>query len=136
MNKAQKKIQYQKHTKVQKMSKTLNDLRELIEDRRDKDPDKSYVAKLFNRGTRKLAEKVGEEAVETVIAAVVQDKKHLISESADLIFHLNVLWADRGVTPDEVMAELQNRMGTSGLDEKAARKANKRIKNSKMPFLE
>jgi len=113
------------------MSKTLNELRELIDDRKDKNPDTSYVAKLFNKGTKKLAEKVGEEAVETVIAAVAQDKKHLISESADLIFHLNVLWADRGVSPDEVMEELQKRMGISGLDEKAARKADKKSKGKK-----
>lgn len=105
------------------MSQTLNDIATLIEERRNNDTDKSYVASLFAKGNKKIAEKVGEEAIETVIAGIAEDDKALISESADLLFHLCVLWADRGVTPDDVMAELRNRMGISGLDEKAARRA-------------
>lgn len=105
------------------MTETLYKLRELIEDRRNKDPKTSYVAKLLKRGTNKIAQKVGEEAAETIIASLVEKHKDVVDESADLLFHLSVLWADKGVTPQEVMQELENRMGISGLDEKAARKA-------------
>ena len=110
------------------MSKTLSDIAALIEERRGQSPDTSYVASLFAKGTKKIAEKVGEEAVETVIAGIVEDRQSLINESADLLFHLSVLWAERDVTPDNVMAELQKRMGISGLDEKAARQAASKAK--------
>lgn len=90
--------------------------------RRAADPATSYVAALTAKGRAKIAQKVGEEAVETVIAATAADKPALIAESADLLFHLLVLWADAGVTPDDVAAELQRREGVSGLDEKAARR--------------
>ncbi len=110
------------------MSQTLNDIADLIEDRRSKDAESSYVASLFAKGTKKIAEKMGEEAVETVIAGVAEDDEHLINESADLLFHLSVLWADRGIAPDDVMAELRRRMGISGLDEKAARRAQEKGK--------
>lgn len=104
------------------MSETLNKIYDTIVSRKNGDPKKSYVAKLFSKGSKKIAEKVAEEATETIIAALVEDKKETISESADLLFHLAVLWADKGVTPNDIMQELQNRMGISGLDEKAARK--------------
>ena len=110
------------------MSVTLNELRELIEDRRDKSPSESYVAKLFDKGTCKITQKVGEEATETIIAALAETRKDLIEESADLLFHLSVLWAEKDIQPDEVMAELKNRMGISGLDEKAARQAESKGK--------
>ena len=99
----------------------------VIESRRGGDTDKSYVAGLFVKGSAKIAEKVGEEAVETVIAAVHLaadrdgDKSPLIGESADLLFHLMVLWADAGLTPDDILAELARREGLSGIDEKNQR---------------
>ena len=92
-----------------------------IRARRDANPETSYVASLTAKGRAKIAQKVGEEAVETVIAAVADDRAGVISESADLLFHLSVLWADAGVTPDDIAAELKRREGTSGLAEKAAR---------------
>lgn len=100
----------------------LEDLYRTIRDRKGQDPEKSYTAKLFSRGRGKIAQKLGEEAVETVIAALAEDDAHLISESADLLYHLLVLWAERGIEPDLVWAELAKRQGVSGLDEKKSRK--------------
>lgn len=90
--------------------------------RRSADPSASYVAKLTARGRAKIAQKVGEEGLETALAAVGEGREQVIAESADLLFHLAVLWADCAITPDDVMAELARREGTSGLAEKAARK--------------
>jgi phosphoribosyl-ATP pyrophosphohydrolase len=101
---------------------TLDELFAIVEERRGGDPSASYVAKSFARGRAKLAQKVGEESVETVIAAMTGDRAALIAESADLLFHLTMLWAEAGVAPAEVMAALDGRRGTSGLDEKASRK--------------
>ena len=95
---------------------------ETIASRQGGDADASYTAKLFARGTGKIAQKLGEEAVETVIAAVGKDRGGTIGESADLIYHLLVLWADAGIRPEDVLAELERREGTSGIAEKAARK--------------
>ena len=100
----------------------LERLWRIIDSRRNADPDTSYTAKLLMRGRRKAAQKLGEEAVEAVIEAVRHDNAALIGESADLLFHLFVLWASCGVTPSEVAAELMRREGTSGLDEKRNRK--------------
>jgi len=107
------------------MSTTLEILERLynvILERRKGDPSKSYIAKRLQQGTAKIAQKVGEEAVETVIAAMQKNKKEVISESADLIFHWLLLLADAGVTIDDVMAELEHREGISGLDEKSSKK--------------
>jgi phosphoribosyl-ATP pyrophosphohydrolase len=93
-----------------------------IDARKDADPDKSYVAKLHGRGLNKIAEKLGEEAVETIVAAVAKDKAETVAESADLLFHMMVLWSAKGITPDEVFAELARREGVSGIDEKKSRK--------------
>lgn len=101
---------------------SLERLWQVIDSRRNADPDSSYTAKLLMRGRRKAAQKLGEEAVEAVIEAVRHDNPALISESADLLYHLLVLWAACGVTPSEVAAELMHREGTSGLDEKRGRK--------------
>lgn len=90
--------------------------------RRTADPATSYTAKLIREGVFKCAKKVGEEGVEAALAAVSGDKKATIEESADLLYHLSVLWASAGVTPAEVYAELTAREGRSGLDDKAARK--------------
>jgi len=98
----------------------LDRLAATIRDRRGADPASSYVASLFARGRPKIAQKLGEEAVETVIAAMAQPDK-IVSEAADLIFHLLVLLADADVTLDDVRAELARREGVSGHAEKAAR---------------
>ena len=103
-------------------SAVLERLYALIVSRRGGDPEKSYVAKLLSRGTPKIAQKVGEEAVEVAIAAVVGKPAKVVAESADVLFHLLVLWADAGVTPAQVFAELGEREGVSGIDEKKKRK--------------
>jgi phosphoribosyl-ATP pyrophosphohydrolase len=87
------------------------------------DTDQSYTARLLSQGVEKCAKKFGEEAVETVIAAVSGDKQHLAAESADALYHLLVLWAAAGITPEDVYAALKAREGQSGLAEKAARKS-------------
>ena len=102
--------------------KTLTELFAVIESRKDGDVTRSYTASLFAGGIDKMAEKLGEEAVETVIAAVKGSDNELVGESADLLYHLLVLLAARGIKPEDVFAELCRREGLSGIDEKAARK--------------
>ena len=104
------------------MTDTLERLYKVVLERRGADPETSYIAKRLKQGTAKIAQKLGEEAVETVIAAMDKDRDGVINESADLLFHWLMLLADAGVKVDEVMAELTRREGTSGLDEKARRK--------------
>lgn len=102
----------------------LDGLYALIAARRNADPQTSYTAKLLSKGPLKCAKKVGEEAVEVALAAVGGTKAELASESADLLYHLLVLWAARGLEPGEVYAELAQRENRSGLDEKASRKGS------------
>src|SRR5215475_14971069 len=85
------------------------------------DAAQSYTAKLLSQGVEKCAKKFGEEAVETALAAVSGDKAHLAAESADALYHLLVLWAAAGITPDDVYAALKAREAQSGLAEKASR---------------
>lgn len=92
-----------------------------IESRRSANPETSHTAKLFQKGTKKIAQKVGEEAVEVVIEAIRANRKRLVDESADLMYHLLVLWADQHVNPADVWAELCRREGISGVAEKAGR---------------
>ena len=92
-----------------------------IAERRLGDPSASYVAKLTARGLPKMTQKLGEEAVEAVIAAMADDRKGLVGESADLLFHLLVVLADKGISLAEVCGELARREGTSGIAEKASR---------------
>ncbi len=99
----------------------LKELYEVLRARKGAAPEESYVASLYAKGTPKIAEKVGEEAIEAIIEAVKGDREKLKAESADLLFHLMVLWADQGIIPDDVLNILQDRMGVSGHDEKAAR---------------
>lgn len=99
----------------------LDRLFEVIESRRGGDADASYTAKLLSQGSAKIAQKVGEEAVETVIEAMRSDGDKLAEESADLLYHLMVLWADQNVSPDEVWRILGQRFGISGIDEKNSR---------------
>jgi phosphoribosyl-ATP pyrophosphohydrolase len=89
---------------------------------RSGDPATSYVAKLTARGRAKMAQKLGEEAVETVIAAMGDDRSELVGEATDLIFHLAVLLVDADLSFDDIRAELVRREGVSGLAEKASRK--------------
>jgi phosphoribosyl-ATP pyrophosphohydrolase len=103
------------------MADTLHALETTILARKGADPATSYVASLFARGRGRIAQKVGEEAVETVIAALGEKSATLVGEAADLLFHLLVLLAERGIALDEVLAELERREGVSGLAEKAAR---------------
>ncbi|HYD30240.1 MAG TPA: phosphoribosyl-ATP diphosphatase [Azospirillaceae bacterium] len=100
---------------------TLDRLFETIRARKGADPATSYTAKLFSRGRAKIAQKVGEEATEAVIEAVSGTPDKLASESADLLYHLLVLWADAGLEPQDVYAILEKREGTSGIAEKKAR---------------
>lgn len=101
--------------------KIIDELFDIIKSRQGADPQSSYVASLFEKGTAKIAQKVGEEAVETAIEAIQGNKEMLAAESADLLFHLMILWADQGLTPDDVFDVLRARLGTSGHDEKASR---------------
>lgn len=99
----------------------LDDLYATILSRKGGDPDSSHTARLFHRGRAKIAQKVGEEAVETVIEAMAGTPEKLASESADLLYHLLVLWADAGVQPADVYAILEGRQGVSGIEEKKNR---------------
>ena len=96
-----------------------------IQARRAAAPESSYVASLLAQGTAAIARKVGEEATETIIAALGGDTQAVARESADLVFHLMVLWADVGLAPADVHAELARREGVSGLDEKRARRGSR-----------
>ena len=102
-------------------ARVLDDLYAVLLSRKEADPESSYTARLFAKGEAKIAQKLGEEAVETVIEALRGDNAALAAESADLLYHLLALWAARGVAPDEVWSALEARQGTSGLVEKAAR---------------
>ena len=102
---------------------------EVIESRKPEaggDPDKSYVAKLFAKGTDAILKKIGEEATETVMAAKDGDRQKIVYEVADLWFHSMIALARFGLTPADVLAELERREGLSGLEEFAARKAQER----------
>ncbi len=108
-------------TKAAPSAEILERLFALIESRKGGDPAASYTAKLLADGKGRAAKKLGEEATETVIAAMAGTPSELVRESADLLYHLLVLWAAAGVEPNEVWAELARREGTSGHAEKAAR---------------
>ncbi|APH58064.1 Phosphoribosyl-ATP pyrophosphatase [Granulibacter bethesdensis] len=115
----------------------LNRLWEVVMQRRDADPAVSHSARLLSRGIGKVAQKFGEEAVECLIEAVSGDKEALIGESADVLYHLLVLWVAVGVEPAEVWRELTKREGISGIAEKASRAKilprNAGLKTTKIP---
>lgn len=94
---------------------------EAIEDRRGGDPTVSRTAKLFAQGRKKIAQKLGEEAIEAALEGAADNREKLIAESADLLYHLFVMWVQCGVKPGHVWAELQRREGISGIAEKQAR---------------
>ena len=100
---------------------TLDRLWAVIRSRRGADPQSSYTARLFARGRTKIAQKLGEEAVEAVIEGIGENPAALVGESADLLYHLLVLWAAAGVSPADVAAELARREGISGIAEKRTR---------------
>jgi phosphoribosyl-ATP pyrophosphohydrolase len=99
----------------------LDRLWSVVVGRRNADPAVSHSARLLQRGTVKVAQKFGEEAVECLIEAVAANREALIAESADVLYHLVVLWVSMDVTPEEVWTELKRREGISGIAEKAAR---------------
>jgi len=105
---------------------TLARLAAVIESRKAADPDTSYVARLFHKGTDAILKKVGEEATEVVMAAKDGDPQKIVNEVADLWFHSMIALAHYGLKPADVVAELQRREGLSGLEEKALRKARAR----------
>ncbi len=100
----------------------LKHLYAIVVSRKTASPNESYIASLYAKGRKKIAQKVGEEGVETAIAGVSDDRSAIVNESADLLFHLLILLADAGIAPEEVLAEMQRREGTSGFEEKALRK--------------
>ena len=108
-------------TRKSHVSEPLSRLEATIAQRLAASPEESYVARLHAKGLAKIAQKVGEEATETVIAALAGDAGELVGEMADLLFHLMVLLAEKGVPLAEVYAELERREGTSGIAEKASR---------------
>lgn len=103
------------------MSETLKRLAAVLEARKRADPTSSYVAGLYHKGLDAILKKIGEEATETVIAAKGGDRGQLVHELADLWFHTLVLLAQQGLTPEDVLVELERRLGESGLAEKARR---------------
>jgi phosphoribosyl-ATP pyrophosphohydrolase len=115
----------------------LDRLWEVVKSRRNADPTVSHSARLLSRGTPKVAQKFGEEAVECLIEAVAGNRDALISESADVLYHLLVVWVSSDVRPDEVWAELKRREGVSGIAEKAARSTlrpiRRQLRTKKIP---
>ena len=103
------------------MNDTFSRLETVIRERRGADPASSYVAKISARGRMKMAQKLGEEAVETAIAAIAEGREEMVKESADLLFHLLILLADMDLSIMDVCVELDRRDGVSGLAEKAGR---------------
>ncbi len=103
------------------MSDLLERLAQVLEARKGADPDTSYVAKLYSKGLDGILKKIGEEATETVMAAKDGDPDKIIYETADLWFHTLVLLVHQGLTPGDVLKELDRRFGLSGLEEKARR---------------
>lgn len=103
------------------MSDILQQLAEVLEQRKGADPDSSYVAGLYGKGLDAILKKIGEEATETVMAAKDGDPQQIIYETADLWFHTLVMLAQQGLGPDQVLDELARRFGLSGLEEKANR---------------
>jgi len=103
------------------MNDVLTQLAQVLEQRKLEPADKSYVASLYAKGLDTILKKIGEEATETVIAAKGGDQQQIVYEMADLWFHCMVLLANQGLSPDDVLQELQRRFGLSGLQEKAQR---------------
>jgi len=101
---------------------TLKQLFEILEARKNADPDSSYVASLYTQGLDAILKKIGEEATEVIIAANTQQKDAIIHETADLWFHTLVMLAQQGLSFTDILSELESRLGQSGINEKASRK--------------
>jgi phosphoribosyl-ATP pyrophosphohydrolase len=99
----------------------LNELYAVLEERKTAEADKSYVAALYAGGPERITKKIGEEATEVVIAGLKGNDKEIVSEISDLWFHCLVLMAHRDIEPEQVLLELSNRFGRSGIEEKASR---------------
>jgi phosphoribosyl-ATP pyrophosphohydrolase len=104
----------------------LKQLADVIDSRKGGDAESSYVARLFRKGDDAILKKIGEEATETVMAAKDGARERIVGETADLWFHCMVMLSHYGLRPEDVLAELQRRAGTSGIEEKALRKARAR----------
>ena len=115
------------------MSTMLERLADVIESRRDADPDKSYVARLLHRGEDQILKKIGEEATEVVMAGKDRDAAKIVAETADLWFHCLIMLAHYGLRPEAVLDELARREGISGLDVQAARKEAERAHGNQDP---
>ena len=111
----------------------LDRLWSVVMERRGADPAVSHSARLLSRGRAKVAQKFGEEAVECLIEAVAGNTQALVGESADVLYHLMVMWVDAGVEPGTVWAELQRREGVSGIAEKAGRSQPLHFETRKIP---
>lgn len=103
------------------MNDILQQLAQVLEERKSASPDSSYVAKLYSKGLDAILKKIGEEATETVMAAKDGERDKIVHETADLWFHTLVMLAQQGLGPQDVLDELDRRFGLSGLEEKAAR---------------
>jgi phosphoribosyl-ATP pyrophosphohydrolase len=114
-------------------SVVLDRLWSVVMSRRRANPAVSHSARLLLRGTAKVAQKFGEEAVECLIEAVAGNRDAVVAESADVLYHLIVLWVACGISPDEVWDELQRREGISGITEKASRPVAFRLETTKIP---
>ncbi len=126
---APKKVPRKRHPRGEPgAAGVLDRLHDVVTQRRAADPTVSHSARLLSRGTAKIAQKFGEEAVECLIEAVGGNRAALIAESADVLYHLIVMWVDAGVRPDEVWGELERREGISGIAEKAGRIASQPLR--------
>ena len=103
------------------MNDILIELARVLEERKNANPEDSYVAGLYDKGLDAILKKIGEETTETVMAAKDGDKEQIVYETADLWFHTLVLLAQQGLGPDDVLSELARRFGISGIEEKASR---------------
>ncbi len=99
----------------------LDELFTVIKSRKGADPEVSYTAQIFEGGVEMMARKIGEEATEVIVAALRETPAHVVTESADLLYHLMVLWAEQDITPEDVFEELESRAGASGIEEKESR---------------
>jgi phosphoribosyl-ATP pyrophosphohydrolase len=114
-------------------AEVLDRLWSVVVGRRLADPAVSHSARLLSRGTAKVAQKFGEEAVECLIEAVAGNHDAVVAESADVLYHLIVLWVASGIEPQEVWDELRRREGISGIAEKASRTVARRLRTTKIP---
>ena len=107
--------------KEENLQNLINSLYDTIQSRKGKNADNSYTAQLFDKGLQQIVQKIGEESTEVILAAICEKPERVISESADLLYHLMVLWAEQNITPHSVFIELESRTKTSGIEEKKSR---------------